>query len=270
MTKAKKEKDESYLDFLGVGEEKPGEGEGEGGEKPTQDDQIAGLMKTIEGLSTTVDTLQQQVTRGAQAPAQAPVILSEPKLKDISFDGLPDQTENPEGFATALNARMSDTLRDNMRAMSEFNAAKTAAASAGETRTEQLWDDFQDQYMTKLELDLPKGMEALPYVEVAAKAVAKRAGRRGLDLDRYMYQGSFMQDVFTEADKVLKPFRGSGEGKGEGEGEKHPTPEEVEEANRTGGIFGTGGAGETGGGEKPDKSTLISDLQEIQKKSGFF
>ncbi len=269
MTKAKKEKDESYLDFLGVSEEKPGEekkGEGE----PTTTDQIAGLMKTIEGLSSTVDTLQQQVTLGAQAPAQAPVIPSEPKLKDISFDGLPDQETDPAGFATALNTRMSDTLRDNMRAMTEHNAAKTAAASAGETRTEQLWDDFQNQYMTKLEVDLPKGMEALPYVEVAAKAVAKRAGRRGLDLDRYMYQGSFMQDVFAEADKVLKPFRASGEGEGEGEGEKRPTAEEAEEATRTGGIFGTGGAGEPGGGEKPDKSTLISDLQEIQTKSGFF
>ncbi len=265
MAKGKKkdaaaEKDEGYLDFLGISEEKPK------GEETSQADQISGLMKTIEGLATTVDTLQQQVTLGNQTPLQPTVAPTEPKLKAINFDGLPDQQDDPAGFATVLNTRMSEVLQENMRAMSEFNAASATATAAGETRTEQLWDDFQAQYMTKLETGLPEGLETLPYVEVAAKAVAKRAQRRGLDLDAYMFRGSFMADVAVEAEKVLAPFRTK-----EGEPSKPagPTAEEAE-ANRTGGIFGsTGPGGEPPSGEDADKG-LISDLQEVQLKSGFY
>ncbi len=260
----KTEQDEGYLDFLGIGGEKPeGEGAGEKGET-SQADQISGLMKTIEGLATTVDTLQQQVTMGA-TPLQATIAPAEPTLKAVNFEGLPDQQEDPAGFAKVLNTRMSETLQENMRVMGEFNTAKATAASAVETRTEQLWDDFQTQYMTKLETGLPDKLEALPYVEVAAKAVAKRAQRRGLDLDTYMYRGSFMADVFAETEKVLAPFRKE---EGEGGTEGHPTAAEAE-AHRTAGIFGTTGPE----GKKPEENEdkgLISDLQEVQLKSGFY
>ncbi len=263
------EKDESYMDFLGMAGERIGEEEEDKGgtPEPSQADQIAGLMKTIEGLATTVDTLQHQVSMGAQPAAQIVAAPTAPTLKEVSFKGLPDQTEDPEGFANQLNTRMTDTLRDNMRAMTEFETARTATANAGTQRTEQLWSDFQDQYMNKLDTDLPDGMTALPYVEVAAKNLATQAERRGVDLSAYMYRGTFMADVYKEAEKVLAPFR-KGEGGGEG-GESGPTPEEIE-ATRTGGIFGSSGVEGAGGGEKLDKSTLITDLQEVQLKTGFF
>ncbi len=262
MTKAKKEKDEGYLDFLGMGDEEEEKGRGE----PSQATQIAGLMKTIEGLSSTVDSLQHQVDYSRAAPAPTPTVPTEPQLREISFEGLPDQMENPEGYATALNTRMAEAVQYNMRALSDHSAAAQAARAQGEGRTEQLWEDFQAQYMDKLETNLPDGVDALPYIEVAAKAVAKKAQRRGLDLDAYMYQGAFMKDVYAEADKVLKPFRGE---EGEGGGEEHPTAEEAE-AIRTGGIFGSGGVGSEKGGEESEDKGLISDLQEVQLKSGFY
>ncbi len=269
MAKGKKkaaaaEKDESYLDFLGI----EAEAEGEGKEKdPSQADQIAGLMKTIEGLSSTVEGLEQRANMAPAAAPVAPVQLVEPKMSEINLDGLPDQSEDPTAYANALTSRMTSTVNANMKAMGEYTAARNAEATEGTGKTEQLWDDFQSQYMEKLEVDLPKGVEALPYVEVAAKAVAKRAQRRGVDMDTYMFRGAFMQDVFAEADKVLKPLRGESEG--EEEGEQHPTAAEAE-ATRTGGIFGSAGAGEGKGEEIEDKGSLISDLQEIQKKSGFY
>ncbi len=261
MTKAKVEKDEGYLDFLGMGDEKEEKGE----KAPDQAEQIAGLMRTIEGLSSTVDNLQQ---RANMAPAAvAPVVPTEPTFREVSFDDLPDQMSNPEGYASALNTRMAEAVQFNVRAMTQHQAVLAEAQAQGAGRTDQLWDDFQSQYMDKLETNLPEGVDPLPYVEVAAKAVAKRAQRRGVDMDTYMFRGSFMQDVYAEADKVLKPIRGEEEG---ADGETHPTAAEAE-AIRTGGIFGSGGAGEVAEeAEDGEKGSLVSDIREIQMKSGFY
>lgn len=262
--------DDSYLDYLGIGgdQEVKGDGEGEEGKGGGEDDKVASLLKTVDDLTSRIDNLQRD-RRYPATPIQASPTPTEPKLKEVTLDGLPDQAEHPEEYARGLNTRISETMRDNMRALSTHHAEVGALATQNAGRSEQLWDDFKTDYLPKLEEGLPEDMDATPYVEVAARSLAQKAVKRGLNLDVYMYQGGFMEDVYDAAEKVLAPFR---VGKGEGEGEDtdaHPTAAEAE-AHRTGGIIGPGGAKTVKAPEGEEKGGLISDLTEVQVKSGFF
>ncbi len=272
MAKGKKANEESgtYLDYLGIGgDDVPVKGEGEK-EGAGAEDQVAGLLKTIESLTSRVDAMQSRRAYGSMPAMAQTTAPTQPKLRDVTLEGLPSQADDPEGYASGLNARIGEAVNENMRALSVFNAETQALATQTAGRSDQLWSDFQDQYLTKLEKDLPDGVDALAYVEVAARGVAKKAARRGLNLDAYMYQTSevFMEDVYAAAEKVLAPFReGTGkEGDGEGAGG------DDDEVNRTGGIIGPGGT--PGAKPKPDededKGSLISDITEIQKKGGFY
>ncbi len=273
MAKGKKKavETDSYLDYLGIGGDQSvsggtvtaeGEGESEGS-------QVADLLKSIESLTARMDTMQTMAARPAPMAAAGPAAPVAPKLREIALDGLPDQMEHPDEWAKGLNSRINEVVTENIRALSVYNAETALQAGAQEGRSSQLWDDFQTQYMDKLEEGLPNGISASSYVEVAARDVAGKAKRRGLDLNAYMYQTSdtFMEDVFKAANKVLAPLRVSEGGEEEadtdgsvGEGEVH----------RTGGIIGPGGVKDGKKGPTEETSTLISDLQEVQIKTGFF
>ena len=277
--KAAEVESDSYLDYLGIGGDGTiaggdgkGEGEGEGG-----DDKIAGLLKTVDALTSQVETMQKD-RRYPAAPVVATVAPTEPKFKEVSLDGLPDQTEHPEEWAKGLNSRMTETMRDNMRALSVYTAETEAVATRESGRSNQLWTDFQDTYLSRLEEGLPENMEATPYVEVVARNIAAKAVRRGQNLDFYMYQGAFAEDVFAETEKVLAPFRtleGDGEAeRGEGAGSDNTfNPGDGDgEAHRTGGIIGPtvtqgGTAAVVDDGKK---GSLIDDISEVQRASGFF
>lgn len=280
--KAAEAEGESYLDYLGIGGDGTiaggdgkGEGEGEGGGT----DEIAGLLKTVDALTSQVETMQKD-RRYPAAPVVATVAPTEPKFKEVSLDGLPDQADNPEEWAKGLNSRMTETMRDNMRALSVYTAETEAAATRESGRSNQLWTDFQDTYLSRLEDGLPENMEATPYVEVVARNIATKAVRRGQNLDFYMYQGAFAEDVFAETEKVLAPFR-TLEGEGEGEGGKgagagadnafNPGSGDTE-VHRTGGIIGPAGTQGSDAAVVDDgkKGSLIDDISEVQRASGFF
>lgn len=283
MAKSKKkaapEGEESILDVLGIGGDAPKkEPAAPGTPEPNTDDRITALLGTIEGLAGRVDQMQGDFMRlasGGAAPITAP---EAPKLAEVTFDGLPDQTDDPEGFTKGLNSRVNETLRANMAALTAHQAAQQAAVAAGSARGDQLWSDFQDSYFDKLEVGLPDTIkDVTPYVETAAKAVAARAVRGVSDpaqkarvLDNLMYGSPqrFMEDVFNEAELVLAPLRPP-PGEGEGEGGEGPTPEELT-AHRTGGIDAPAsrkGKGEKGEGEG---GSMVEDIQEIQRATGFY
>ncbi len=274
MAKGKKTEqvDESYLDYLGIGGEPPGEsgeGEGEGGDR----DKVAALLKTVGDLTERIDGLQRERRYPAAPATVAMAAPVEPKLKEVTLDGLPDQVDHPEEYAKGLNTRISETMRDNMRLLSTHQAEVGALATHSAGRSDQLWEDFKEDYLPQLEAGLPEDMDATPYVEVAARGLAEKAVRRGQNLDVYMYQGGFMEDVYDATDKVLAPFRASvdegGEGEGEGGGGTGPTAAEAE-AHRTGGILGSSGAKAPKAPNVEDTGGLISDLTEVQLKSGFY
>ncbi len=271
MAKGKKKEaaTDTYLDYLGIGGD---EGAGEEETKGAEELKVSDLLKNIETLTQRIDTMATERARPAPVAAAGPTAPTPPKLREIALDGLPDQIEHPDEWAKGLNTRINEVVTENIRALSVYNAETASQAGAQEGRSGQLWEDFQTQYMERLEKDLPEGVSATSYVEVAAREVAGKAKRRGLDLNAYMYQTSeaFMEDVFKAADKVLAPLRAVDEEEEEADATvMGPTVKEVE-AHRTGGIIGAGGVKD---GKKPsteDTSTLISDLQEVQVKTGFF
>ncbi len=272
---------EGILDILGIADPDtettkkaadPGTAEG---------DRIKALLGTIEGLTNRVDQMQGDFMRLASGGAAQITVPDAPKMAEVSFDGLPDQADDPEGFAKGLNSRMNDTLAANMKALSDHQAANVSAQSASSARSDQLWSDFQSGYFDKLEADLPDTVsDVTPYVETAAKAVAAKAVRGISDpaqkarvLDNLMYgqPTRFMEDVFTEADRVLSPLRVKPEGEGEGDEKKGPTPEEMADANRTGGIAGTRQVSVGKKSEEEIKAgTMVGDIQDIQRATGFF
>ncbi len=280
MAKKSESEGEGILDILGIADPDKSKPAVKKEPEPNQDDdRIKALLGTIEGLASKVDQMQGDFMRLATGGAAAIVTPTTPKMAEVNFEGLPDQTEDPEGFAKGLNSRMNDTLAANMKALSDHQAASASAQGAANARSDQLWSDFQSSYFDKLEADLPDTVsDVTPYVETAAKTVAAKAVRGISDpaqktrvLDNLMYgqPTRFMEDVFAEADRVLSPLRTKGEG--EGEEKKGPTPEEVAEANRTGGIAGTRQASPGKKSEEEIKAgTMVGDIQEIQRATGFF
>ncbi len=278
---AAQEQDDGILDVLGIG------GEPDAGEvkkapdgEPSDADRITALLGSVEKLTGQVSQMQGDFTRALTGGAQAIPTPEAPQLKAITMDGLPNMEEDPEGFAKQLNTRMTETLQANMTALSAHQAAEQAATAATGARGDQLWSDFQDTYFDKLEANLPDTVsDVTPYVETAAKAVAVRAVRGIADpaqkarvLDNLMYgtPQRFMEDVFTEVSLVLDPLRTP---VGEGEGGDGPSPSADDPgAHRTGGI--TGGPGGRPAPEGPDAGaeggTMIADIQEIQRATGFF
>jgi len=265
---------ENILDVLGIGgDPEPTETPKVEGEEPSDADRIATLLTTIEGLTGRVDQMQGDFMRlatGGAAPLAAP---EAPKLAEMTLEGLPDQTEDPEGFAKGMNLRMNETLKANIAALTAHQVAEQAALTAQGNRGDQLWSDFQESYFEKLEADLPDTItDVTPYVETAAKAVAARAVRGVADpaqkarmLDSLMYgtPTRFMEDVFKETEKVLSPLRTPAEGEG--------APGAPGAAHRTGGIEGTtAGVKKSRANQEEEGGTLVGDIQDIQRASGFF
>ena len=268
------------LDVLGIGGDPGSSGkpaEKAAGKEPDESDRIATLLTTIEGLTGRVDQMQGDFMRLATGGAPVITTPEAPKMTEITLEGLPDQADDPEGFAKGLNSRVNETLKANMAALTAHQASEQAAVGAATARGDRLWEDFQESYFEKLEADLPDTItDVTPYVETAAKAVAARAVRGIADpvqkarmLDSLMYgtPTRFMEDVFKETERVLAPLRPAA---GEGEGEKGPTPEEMAAAHRTGGIEG-GAAGPKGkGAPGEEQTTLVQDIEKIQLATGFY
>ncbi len=285
MAKKKVEVDENagILDILGIASEKVVETKAPVAGEDT-DTRIKALVGTIEGLSGRMEQMQGDFMRLATGGAGQIAAPAEPQMAEVTLDGLPDQAEDPEGFAKGLTSRMNDTLRANMKALAAHQSASAGASAATAARSDQLWSDFQSGYFEKLEADLPDTVsDVTPYVETAAKTVAAKAVRGISDpaqkarvLDNLMYgqPARFMEDVYKEADRVLGPLRTAPEGEG---GEEGPTPAQVAAANQQGAEANrtavVGARSPSPGAKSEDEikaGTMVGDIQEIQRATGFF
>ncbi len=281
--KVEVDENEGILDVLGLtGEKKTAKAPDPTPGEDT-DARIKALVGTIEGLNGRMEQMQGDFMRLATGGAAQITAPAAPQMAEVSFDGLPDQAEDPEGFAKGLNTRVNDTLRANMKALADHQSASAGASAASAARSDQLWSDFQSSYFDKLEADLPDTVsDVTPYVETAAKSVAAKAVRGISDpaqkarvLDNLMYgqPTRFMEDVYKEADRVLGPLRTPSEGEG---GEEGPTPEQVAAANKGGAANRTavvGARSPSPGAKSEDEikaGTMVGDIQEIQRATGFF
>lgn len=105
-------------------------------------------------------------------------------------------------------------------------------------------------------------------MEFVVDKITKKASRRGVDVNRYMFGAGdqFFDDIVKTYDETFGAIKADGKSE-----EPAPKGGEEEDENRTGGIFGgveTGGRPTGGADEKP--GDMIEDLHALQKKSGFW
>jgi hypothetical protein len=263
--------------FEHFGMEAGGPTEEAGKEKTPKKDEVTveGLGKEVSGLVGQLEeqkaqlerlqTMNMQLLSGAGGALSTP---EAPQMPKVDLSGLPDIAEDPEGYTKGLNERLGAAIEKGISTMAEHQGKVASAERAQSDRTTGLWDQFTEQYP-----DL-EGQE--DFVEVAAGRVARRAQRRGLNVDTYMFRTTdqFLSDVEAETRKIMGPLaeKEGDEKEGKGDKDTHVTPEEIA-ASRTGGIFGgTAGQTEMGSGKGADspKGGLLDDLTTIQRKSGFY
>lgn len=260
----KEEIPESIFDALNAhklgddGEDDTRKPKGNGANEPS----VADLMKQIEGLNKRIESQDRSnLALTAAAPTIDVNLPAEPK---INLEGLPDPLDNPKGYGEELARRTSQYNRDSQ----VYEAAKNTK-SGPKYDGDALWEDFASEYG-----DYATDKEG---VEFAVGLAVKQAQRRGLSVEKYMYQNSdrFFRDVTKVYDKRFgKPEQGD-------DGlDDTPTPRRRQreasqdddgDEGRTGGIFGgvDGGAGSRGP-QKPQPGDMIKDLQDIQRKSGYY
>ncbi len=278
---------DGILDYFG---EKDGQGatgdakDGKGGEKKgtgltdenitAMQTQLAEQSKRIDDLTETNQILQAGMFRAANpAMVVAPVVAAPPEFDST---GLPDPADDPEGYQKAFNARLGKFVSDTTAAATAKASAEAQATTNAAAQSQQLWDNFATEF--------PELAPKKSLVETAARIAVGRASAKGLDPNTYMHSmtGQFYRDIVAECALIVKPDEPEkkGEGEGEGEGKEKdgkkggPTAEEAAaaaEAQRTGGIMGGDqttpakkGEGEEAGG------SLVKDLMDIQKETGFF
>ena len=205
--------------------------------------QITALTGRLDQAESTNRALLTQAPRMEQQ--QQTTVLTGPDLSK-----LPDPIEQPKEYAAALSAAITSyTTQQNEQMRSSMTREQTQ-----EQQIQNLWSGFGRKYE-----DLAENQDR---VEFAATLVAKEAKAKGIDVQRYMFTTSdqFYADV---AKKYEETF---GKPNSETE-EKDPEPA----ADRTGGIFGgmeSGGRPTSTG--KEQQADMIKDLQDMQKKAGYF
>lgn len=168
----------------------------------------------------------------------------------LDLTNLPNPIDDPEGYAKEMNVRYEKGLKDQSQYLQETQNASRQQ----DGKVNELWDNFSERY--------PQYADDPDKVEFAALKVAKAAQRRGVDLNRYMFQTQekYMRDVAQEFEKSF----GTKEEADDGDDEADAP------ADRSIGIM-PGGKGPTRAAEpKGKKGDLISDLHELQIKTGFY
>lgn len=221
--------------------------EGNGGAKAGPNPELTALQTEIAALQADLKK-QQEANMALMAMPVATVAPTAPK--DVSYEGLPDATMDPDGFGKELARR----IEANQAEKQTYNQAISQTEAQRNNKLQALWEDFTIQHGDYA--------EDPDQVEFAVTKVLKRANQRGIDPDRYMFghTDTFMGDVVKEIDALRG---GAGE-------DPEPKPSRKARTNRTDGMLG----GIEGGG-KPSKaapalSDMYEDIRKFQRTSGFY
>ncbi len=266
---------ESIFEYFG---EKTDE-EKKAGEKTSEPEGVEALTTQLTEQSKRIDELVEtnQILQAGMFQARnpagvvAPVVDTPPVLDQT---GLPDAQDQPEEYQKAFAGRIGKFVSDTTAHATRAAQAEVTAQAAASAQRTGLWDNFTAQF--------PELASKKAHVETAARIVLERAAGKGLDQNTYMYNmtGQFFKEVAAEANLMIPPEKkadGDGDGKGEGEGNNpaKPTAEETAAAlaaQRTGGIVGGDQSPQANkaADTEDQPGSLIKDIMDIQKKSGFF
>ncbi len=256
---------ESIFDALNLNAPGQDPGKSERKTATTQAPSVEDLMKQLGALQTRVDSAERANVALTTAALK---VVPEVKMPVLNMDGLPDPMDKPQEYA----AEVAKRTVAYQNAVSDAQGKQREAQQAAQVDYDELWKDF-----TAVNPDYVSDMDALEY---AVGKVKKVLNRKGVDVDKYMTLNSdrFFRDITDAYDKRFgKP------------GEDEDEPLEVDDAppprkrkaksqvtdddddGRTGGIFG-GIDGSSAGrrAQGPPPGDLIKDLQDIQRKTGYF
>lgn len=218
--------------------------------------QSADLLARLDALEQNNAQLQDQLRRahlaapggGGGGGGTAPPVPTK-----LDLTGLPNQIENPEEHARVLQERINAMVegRDHVRRQEE------AEAAARKQQSEGLWSGFAAAY--------PDWADHEDVVEVVSAKVAQKAKAAGMDMGKYFTTG---RDIFfADVAKELNSRFGKLIDK-----EDAPAPREDDNATdgRTAGIFGGSEAGGKPTTDRGAPSSMMKDLQDVQRKMGLF
>lgn len=236
--------DESILGMFAP----PGQQQTEEPEAEEPEVDVKSLQERLAALETETKTMRQTNMALMQ---QAPRVQEQPKVEEISLDGLPDPLDNPKGYLAELNKRIVGSVESRVKA-----GIAQATAGAGDNRAQELFNDFasRDEYSAIAEDEEKLG--------IAATMVVNRMAARGVDTEKYMYQGRdmFFKDVAAEYTRVF------GKAKLDEDVE-----DETPDSARAAAVFGGQAVTRKSKQSQEDKgSDMLADLAEIQLKDGFF
>lgn len=220
---------------------------------PPQDQVVLGLMQQIIDMRREMDALAMSSMRGPAGPTPTNVVVPQAP-PTLNMADLPNPVTEPTKYGEELAKRMLD----HQNAVANYNRQQAEAATGTAQTAEQslnaLWEDFQLEYP-----DISEDEERLGYI---AQKVVTKAKARGIDPQRYMFgnQDRFMRDVANEYKRIFGDT---------GEPDRQITDPNMADG-RTAGVFSTpGGTGERRQAA-PGPGDMIKELQERQRKSGFF
>ncbi len=215
--------------------------------------EVDALVARLDRLEQDNRTLQQSNLALMSAPKPVYDPGPPPIVEPVQAD-LPDPVSDPAAYNAEINRRMDARIDSVVASVTQQFETK----QQGTSRVDALWDEFAESHS--------EYAENQDRVEFAATKVVQRAQKKGVNLDTYMFTTSdqFFSDVTKEMDKTFpkadpKPAEGD------------PKPPEDGEELRTGGIFGGAESGsKPAASEKDTGGDLLTDLQDLQKASGFF
>lgn len=222
-------------------------------EAEANEPKVADLLKQLQDMEARLKHTEEANLALTQTTQVSPAVKEPPA---VSYEGMPDPVVDAEGYGKELHRRIAA----NLEAVAAYNRDLQRSQQGTSDRYEQLWEDFAAQY--------PEAAEDEDTIEVIAASVVKKAQRRGIDPERYMFGNrvKFLADVAGEYERIYGP-------KEKPEGEVTSTPKGVDDEDdpgRTGGIFGGSESGGAPAPARPGKSDMIKDIQDMQRRTGFW
>lgn len=221
---------------------------------PDPQPEASATDKAMEARLAALAAQVESLERANAALMSAPMVKQQPQLPDapaaLSMEGLPDPTTQPEEYAKELNTRIANHTKAHFDYNQRVAATNAATEKTQKEQFDELWSDFNIEYDELA--DHPK------QVQFAANEVIERARKRGIDIERYVFQNraKFFADVAKEYDTIF------------GDGE--PSTPTGGDALRTS-VMG-GGSADAGSrrGAPAAPSSLTKELQAEQRKMNLF
>jgi hypothetical protein len=243
-------------------------------EAKDDDPRIKEIESKFEERMRLMQERLEEVNRVNMQLMSQPVVQAEvddiPKPQHVD---LPDPVADPKAFAEAIRHNAIQDFEYDQR----VKAKRSNKAQSEKDKAKELWDDFATEY--------PALAGDQKRVEFAANLVAEKLQRRGVDVARYMFinRDRFFEDVSkeyannfgeVEVDEEGEAFdedRGSQSGRERKPRRGRPRRERSEEVDRSVGMFGGQESGHRPAARSEEQQgDMISDMMDMQRKSGFF